>query len=87
MIMKRIDSDEGDEFAAGLDFSPGVNAASPIDGLNSHCVGYLYRGVPQDRSIKDLRLDRTASCSSVAVPKWMTMCLVAESIPTELFFG
>lgn len=87
MIMKRIDSDDLDSVEAGPDFFAGVNSASSIVAYDSRSVGYMYRGVPQDRTAKRLRLDGGKSPASIAAPKWLTMTVVAESISSELFFG
>ncbi len=87
MIMKRIDSDDRDDFEAVPDFFASWNAESSIERFDSRSVGYMYRGVPQDRNSKHLRLDRGQARSSVAGPKWMTMSIATASISTELFFG
>lgn len=87
MIMKRIDSDDRDDFEDAPDFFANWNGASSIEPFDSRSVGYMYRGVPQDRNAKQLRLDRGQARSIVAGPKWLTMSIATASISTELFFG
>jgi hypothetical protein len=87
MIMKRIDSDDHDSFEVGPDFFADTTTASSPVSYDSRTVGYMYRGVPQDRNAKRLRLDRGQSRLVIAAPKWLTMSVAVESISTELFFG
>ncbi len=62
MIMKRIDSDDRDDFEAVPDFFASWNAESSIEPFDSRSVGYMYRGVPQDRNanICDWTADKLA---------------------------
>lgn len=87
MIMKRIDSDDHDSFEVGSDFFVGHAAVSSPVSFDSRTVGYMYRGVPQDRNARRLRLDRGQSRPVIAAPKWLTMSVATELTSTELFFG
>jgi hypothetical protein len=87
MIMQRIDSDDADRFEVGPDFFEGSDSLSSFVAFDSRTVGYMYRGVPQDRNAKRLRLDRKQPYGHIAAPKWLSSTFASETVSTELFFG